>query len=200
MTTRWLIILSLSLSALTAVAREQLDCDTDSPVEVHAKSVLNVTNKLTCPNNTNTELLCSTVSGMLEDKDPDSYYNYQYQRIIYEASCVDLGNDSEKLISQKVNKMWQKYGSSFKCNSTQFDVSNGSILKFAVAKGFSSFLFDAAQVWKIDLNQVDESDGRTLVDYLEKEIRRNQGNANEPVLKQYLKVLVDAGAKRKSEL
>jgi hypothetical protein len=200
MTRRWLIILSLSLSALTAVAREQLDCDTDSPVEAHVKNVLKVTDKLTCPNSTDTQFLCSAVSGMLEDKDPNSNYSYKYERIIYEASCVDIVNDSEKVISQKVNKMWQKYGSSFTCNSTQFDVTDGSILKFVIKKKFSDFLFDAAQVWKIDLNQVDESDGRTLVDYVEKEIRRNKGNANEPVLKQYLKVLVDAGAKRRSEL
>lgn len=55
-------------------------------------------------------------------------------------------------------------------------------------------------MWKVDLNQVDDADGRTLLDYVDKELELKRGTINEPSLQQYHDMLRQAGARRASEL
>lgn len=160
----------------------------------------NVIEEKACPNERDLKVLCGQISGMVNDRDESNYYSYSYQEIIYEASCADFVNDSEEEIARKVNLMWNKYEKNMHCNSPQFDVQGGSILKFAVQKKFSDFLYEAAQLWKVNLNKVDVQDGKNLLDYVQGEIARNRGNAYEPTLKQYYEVLREAGAKHRFEL
>lgn len=160
----------------------------------------NVIGGKACPNERDLKVLCNQISGRVNDRDDSNYYSYSYQEIIYEASCADFVNDSEEEISRKVNALWERYPQHFYCASPQFDLQGGSILKFAVKKGFSDFLYEAAQLWRVNLNRVDRDDGGTLLDYVRKEIELNKENANEPFLQQYYEVLREAGAKHRFEL
>ncbi len=192
--------LLLSSSLVWGQDKKAEDCET--PLPGNAKDLVAVTARLNkkCPDVSKLGDLCGAVGFMESDKDPNSSYLHSYQRKVYEAACADYDNDSDEEISRKVNILWNSYPEKFKCSNTSFDVPQGSILKFAVAKRFQDFIVDAAQIWKVDLNKVDPSDGRTLLDYVKKELDQSIGTAGEKHLRLYYSVLRQAGAKYKSEL
>lgn len=193
-----MLCLLLLLSSAWVFAEEECD---ETPSKI--KPLLEVANaaaKSGCPNKAKLVSICNSVSNKIEDKDPNSSYVYEYQRKIYEASCADIEIDSEATMRKKINEMWDKYQKELSCDSSQFNVTNGSILKFAVTKNFTSFLEDAAQVWKVDLNNVDASDGKTVLDYIKSEIEKNKNNATGPILQKYYDLLRKSGAKHKTEL
>lgn len=150
-----------------------------------------------CPNGNNLGQLCIAI--MDAQKDPSGEYQFRYQKIVSEAACAK-SSDSEAVASAKVRAMWEQFEDRLTCNHVRFDVQNGSVLKYAASARFEDLLFDAAVIWKVDLNRVDQSDGRTLLDYVSKEIEQNKGNAVEPKLKSYYDMLRTAGAKHRSEL
>ena len=152
-----------------------------------------------CPNPKKLRGLCMFVSGKEEDPNPQGRFVWKYQRKLLEAACADPAKDSEEVIGRKISKLWKENESTLICNNTKFDVANGNILKFAVNLKFDEFLIDVTR-WKVNLNKVDETDGRTLLDYVQTQIQSNEGLATEPVLKRYYQMLRDAGAKHKSEL
>jgi hypothetical protein len=146
--------------------------------------------------------ICSLIGGMNRDREPDSPYLYLYERNVYRASGVDIDNDTEEEIAERVGAMWEEAYPTLVCNNTQFDVREGNILKFAVAIRFGEFIEDAAWLWNIHwaFNLVDCSDGRTVLDYIDKEIELNRGTPNESVLRRYHDVVRSVGGKRRSEL
>lgn len=116
-----------------------------------------------------------------------------------EGACVDLGNDSKATIQSKISTFWNANEDKLKCNSTQFDVPNGNIIKFAVSMKFDEFLTDAVD-WNVNLNEVDRTDGMTVLDYIKSHMDRSKGSHNEKVLQIYYNQLRAAGAKHKAEL
>lgn len=116
-----------------------------------------------------------------------------------QAACVS-DSDDEESTSKKVQKMWTQYEDKLICNNTRFDVIDGNMLKFAASARFEDFLFDAAMIWKVDLNRVDPGDGRTVLDYVQKELDKYKGTAIEPKLRSYFDMLRSSGAKFSSEL
>jgi hypothetical protein len=149
---------------------------------------------------TKLEMLCSYVADQTKDPSPLApRYKYMYQRRILEASCVDVGKDSEETIAKKVSSMWSQFEDKLFCDSTQFGVIHGSLLKFGAVSKNDRFIIDIVD-WKVPLNKVDRTDGRTLLDYVRDEMKRNKGNALEPILQGYYDELREAGAKHRSEL
>jgi predicted transcriptional regulator len=75
--------------------------------------------------------LCAIVSGRMKDNSPEGGYKYLYQRRIYEAAKVDKSADSKEVIARKISSMWAacEQLDLLKCNSTQFDVMEGSLFK-----------------------------------------------------------------------
>lgn len=84
------------------------------------------------------------------------------------------------------------------CNNTQFDISNGSALKFAVASKFDDFIDFAAET-KMGLTQVDQ-DGQTVLDYVVATRDRTAGTPIGQKMNVYFNRLRQAGALRRSEL
>lgn len=152
-----------------------------------------------CPNPKKLRSLCSFVGQFSKESEPQGRYEYTYQKRILEAACVDINKDSEEEISRKIAKVWKENEDTLICNNTQFDVGNGSIIKYGVISGFDHFVFDMAQ-WKVNFNKVDESDGRTVLDYVKYHLERAKGTATERKLKLYYSSLKRAGAKHRSEL
>lgn len=150
-----------------------------------------------CPNGDKLPNICMAIGTA--EKDHTGRYQFTYQRIIADAACV-TPKDSEDEAGRKIRAMWTKYEDKLICNNTQFDVINGSMLKFAASARFEDFLFDAAMIWKVNLNRVDPTDGRTVLDYVQKEIDRNKGTSVESKLKSYYDMLRTSGAKHRSEL
>src|SRR5690606_25460053 len=99
----------------------------------------------------------------------------------------------------KIRDTWMVMEDELVCDSTQVDVLKGNILKYAVSNKFDDFIEDAIE-WKVNLNHIDHSDNRTVLDYISFHIERNKGNALEPIFNHYYKILKRSGAKHKSEL
>lgn len=95
--------------------------------------------------------------------------------------------------------MWKRFeNKELICNNLQFDVSNGSAIKYAVAKLIDPLIRDVIR-WKIDLNKVDETDQRTVLDYVRYRADRATGGATENP-RHYYETLREAGAKHRHEL
>ena len=80
------------------------------------------------------------------------------------------------------------------------DHSRGNLLKYAVAVRTYDFLYTAANVWQIDLNVADESDGLTVLDYTVATLERNRGRPAEAELTDYRDMLIRAGARTTAQL
>ena len=139
------------------------------------------------------------VDSKEKDPNPQGRFVFKYQRKFLEAACADPIKDSEEEIARKIAKVWKDNESTLICNNTKFDVANGNIIKFAANLKFDEFMIDMT-FWKVNLNKVDEMDGRTVLDYLQVQIERNKGLASEPVLKRYYVMLRKAGGRHKFEL
>lgn len=138
--------------------------------------------------------LCSGIATQDKIDDEGSVYKFEIEKDIDEVACVNRLSDSEIEKNDKIRRMWVKYNGSFVCDSGDFGVSNGSILKYAVDKKFEHFIRLAANVWKLPLNTVDSSDGRTTLDYVQAEWERYRGTASEIILRRYYSILERAGA------
>jgi hypothetical protein len=147
--------------------------------------------------------ICSSISAFDKDPAPRGDYSYMYQRKIYDAACVDLQKDSEALMKRKIQEMWRiderQPRPRMTCNNLQFDVAAGNILKFAVSTRFQEFLEDA-EYWGVNLNRVDASDQRTVLDYLKDELDRTSHPSTRSTLQVYYNTLRRAGAKHRAEL
>ena len=106
----------------------------------------------------------------------ESPVDYLFQEILLKMSCVDLKNDSQETIIQKVNCMWNKYRTKFACDSLEFGVPNGNVLKFAMNFNFADFVYYMGDYYNVDFTFVDPADGKTLLEYLDKEISNNNMN------------------------
>lgn len=188
------LIFLLPFALLTGQAEAQQTASIVLPAANTAASVSGV-----CPNPKKLRGLCMFVDSKEKDPNPQGRFVWKYQRKLLEAACADPAKDSEEEIGRKIAKLWKDNEATLICNNTKFDVPNGSVLKFAVNLKFDEFLIDATH-WKVNLNKVDEMDGRTLLDYIRAQIERNKGLPAEPTLKQYYTMLKKAGAKHKSEL
>lgn len=152
-----------------------------------------------CPNPARLMNVCMNIADRAKDRSPIGYHQYSYYRKILEASCVKIGEDPEEVVNAKVQAMWAALQNEMKCNSTIVDIGNASYLKYAVATKFDEFLEDAVE-WGVDLNYVDGSDNRTVLDYVQFHRDRHQGNQIGRKMAYYYELLREAGAKHKSEL
>lgn len=184
-----------------AVHAQEADCE-DKTIE-EMRPVMEVAaaaqEETVCPNPKKLRGMCMLIDSQDKDPNPQGHFVYKYQRKFLEAACVDVKKDSEEVIAQKISKVWKENENTLICNNTKFDVGNGNIIKFAVNLKFDSFITDMTY-WKVNLNKVDETDGRTVLDYVRDQVERNKGLASEPVLRGYYNQLKKAGAKHKSEL
>ncbi|MGE3611039.1 MAG: hypothetical protein AB7I27_15720 [Bacteriovoracaceae bacterium] len=195
-----ILVLLFSASAMAKVTKEKgPNCET--PLEENANQIMKVADKAGgCPKLDGLRNLCDFVSTKMEDKRDDSPYIYLYEKTMYEASCSDIEKDSLEVVQKKMQKLWNENQKLFKCTAGELDVMNGSVLKLAV-RTLSFGFFDAViSEWKLDLNYIDESDNRTVLDYIEYEIKRTEGSDIEPRLRMYYEVLRKKGAKLRREL
>lgn len=142
--------------------------------------------------------LCSVIDNHKKDDNPDVPWVYLYQTKIYSAAGVTK-LDSAEVRDRKAAKLWGNHLQHMTCNASTFNVQNGSLLKFAISSKLDSFVSDAAR-WKGNLNRVDVSDNRTVLDYVLSERDR----VSTPALKQKMTIYYDrlraAGAKHRREL
>ncbi len=164
----------------------------------HQVSQSSTQEKKPCPNAEDMGgTLCMYING--RNIDPSGEFDFWYQRIVHEAACVDK-DDSEEVKVRKIQKMWKENEKKMICNNISFYVQNGNILKYAVNTLNDDFIFDVTYIWRVELNKIDASDNKTVLDYVTDEIERNKNGALESKLKSYYSLFRNAVAKHRSEL
>ena len=141
------------------------------------------------------------ISGVNEAKpDPSHNFRYEWQVRFARAAQAQGEIDTPEEI-ERLRRIWQRFEEKglFDVSSVQFDVLNGSLLKYASIRSNDSFVQFAAE-HQLGLTRIDESDGRTVLDYLEYHIDRAKGTAMAETWKEYYKLLRNAGAKHRREL
>lgn len=129
--------------------------------------------------------LCSAIEQKTKDE-TDSYYNYVYDRLIEEAACV-TEDDKKVEIAKKVNSAWNMQIKSISCRGGL------NILKIAVEEKFNVFIEDATKTWKVDLNHIDEVDGKTVLDFVQDALTKDINTDNEKTLRKYYEMIRFAG-------
>jgi hypothetical protein len=147
-----------------------------------------------CPNPKKLRGLCAMIGSRMQDQKKEDHL---YRTRIMEAACID-SSDTEEEKNKKIRDLWMAMEDELVCDSSQFDVVRGNVLKYAVSTKNEDFIRDAIK-WKINLNRVDSSDNRTVLDYISYHIQKHKGNSIENMFNYYYKLLRDAGAKHKSE-
>lgn len=194
---RSILFFSLLIFPLLAFSQVE-DCEDESAKKL-LKAVQKSAETQTCPEQKKIKNICMAISERIRDKDPNSRYKYLYQRKVAEAACVDYSKDDPATANRKIQQMWKAFENQLVCDSIQFDVPRGSIVKYAINQYFDDFLDDVV-AWKVNLDKVDSYDGGTVLDYLKAKIERNKENQTSVILKAYYDRLRKAGAKHKSEL
>ncbi len=197
---RKLTLILLLLSA-PVVANDE-NCDETPSGQSALAPVIAVAQMATtnrCPNASRLRHICMSISDRVPDPQPLArHYNFEYERMILEASCVNIPGDSEAVQNQKIQQMWQQLESTLVCNSTSFGVRNGGLIKFAISSLFDDLIENVA-IWRVNLNKVDASDGMTPLDYLQARIGNSQGTENARFRSYYTR-LRNAGARHRNEL
>ncbi|MES2526951.1 MAG: hypothetical protein V4598_07675 [Bdellovibrionota bacterium] len=164
-------------------------------------SLVSVSTRLntSCPNQLNVASFCTAVDSKEIEPNPshDSIL-YQYQTMIFNASCVVPG-DSNASIRSKVQNFWNRYHDRLTCNMVNFNPRNGSILKLAVARQSDEFIDDSITAWQVGLNHIDSVDNGTVLDYIEQR-KTNAGPTFARALQRYYDRFRAAGAKHRREL
>lgn len=153
-----------------------------------------------CPDLSKLRNICTAVTEKTRIPIPGTNRTQlEFQAMLNSAACINQ-NDNENTKAQKIQTLWNDNQSSFRCSIPGFDIENGNILKLSVRKRSFEFLNMALDSWKLNLNIPDPVDGKTILDYVEKEIRSNGSNEISVELQEYRDLLRDSGAKRSSEL
>lgn len=99
-----------------------------------------------------------------------------------------------------MQRWWSRYQHLLNCNQLGSSVKNGNILRLALEKGANEFINDATRRWRLDLNAVDQHDGATALDYVDRELSKSRGTTSEAIWQRHKNLLIQHGAKPARDL
>jgi hypothetical protein len=199
-----IVLLGLILNSTLLLAKiDNSNCNSANQLEKQVDALMHVTSSLqndgACANPEKLKGVCDHLSEKTPANE-DSQLEYVYEEKIYEASCVKM-TDSDEVVAKKIQYMWSKLeGEYLKCNSANFSVQKGSLVKYAINLRNYHFLTNSIENWKINLNYIDPSDNKTPLDFLRDEMKRLKGTEESKFLEHYYSLMRKNGAKHRSEL
>lgn len=129
--------------------------------------------------------------------EPEGSVNaYAYQTSFYRTVGV-TDSDPALQTRRKVRAWWKAHGAP-QCDTANHGVV--SLLKVGMAHQFDSFVFEAVQDWRLPLNDLDVSDGRTPLDFAADLYDRNRDGALAQKYLLYYRFLRAHGARHRLEL
>jgi hypothetical protein len=195
-----LLLSALLLSSLHLDAAELCADNTpEGSIGSIAPALAAVQESAECPNKRKIKNLCMIIGNRMKDPSNPKPNPFLYQKYLLGAACVDTALDSEKAKKEKIQLMWKTFEKDLVCSNTKFDVVEGNIIKYAFAIKFDEFLKDVI-LWEVNLNKLDSSDQRTVLDYIKDNWDKNKNNELGGVYEKYYKTFRKAGAKHKSEI
>ena len=121
-------------------------------------------------------------------------------RFIFENLFADAAHvaptDTREQVHAKIRFFINDNMPRLKCNGS-YNGADGNILKLAVLRQFDELIDRALGKWKIDVNQVDEEDGKTVLDYIA-DLRAR--SPSDTTLSRYYDDFRAAGGKHRAEL
>lgn len=145
--------------------------------------------------------LCAAVESQSVQLNPSpSYIRYNYESQLAVAAGV-ISTDTRETAHRKIGAYLDENMPYLLCNQFNFNPRNGNILKLAVAKNSGSFIRAALQDWRIrQLNQVDATDGKTVLDFIQDRRAAAGESSLGRTLSRYYEQFRAAGALHASEL
>lgn len=140
--------------------------------------------------------------GGFNEAQPDPSHNFRYEwQVKFARAAQAQGEIDTPEEIERLQRIWRRFEEKglFDVSSVQFDVQNGSLLKYAAVRLNRAFVAFAAE-YKLGLTNVDADDGRTILDYLEYHIGRTKGTSLADAYREYYELLRKAGAKHRREL
>ena len=161
-----------------------------------------------CPPPTKEEFsrICSDLYARDESETSGTGLSYAYQEKLWKISCAIVGKDNIDVARKKIQNMWMENRQNFRCYNYPTSIATDkNITKFSLDTGFTGFISEGVKKYKFDMNFLDPSDNKTLLDFVfeqEQEIRKtipiNTERADE--YNRIYKMLVENGAKHSWEL
>ncbi len=145
-------------------------------------------------------LLCGDIVTKSKVSSTESeYYEYTYEKRIWEWARVIARVDNEETVKKKIQEWWNKYKIKCKCDTNTFNVPNGNILKFAISEGQLDFIEVLVLNYDLDINFIDPADHKNLLDYINDEIikMKTDGSSKSSIeiYDKYKAELISIGAK-----
>ncbi len=205
---KFVYVVTFSLTALAyagpkSTVTHQPVCDDASAAVPAVKPLLAAVNRLgagNCPDVSKLVGLCASISSKRQDSSNPNQYSYAFERKIYEAACVNFDADDGITARKKIQTLWSNYPEQMRCQANNFNVQDGHILKYAVETRTFNLLDDATKLWGVNLNIVDPTDNKTVLDYIQGKMIQYAGTEMEPELKRYYDKLKQYGAKHQADL
>jgi hypothetical protein len=146
------------------------------------------------------ELCAGVMSQTLENEPQHDSVLYMYQSEIYDAAGV-VRRDTEAQVNAKVRKLLNANMPRLLCTGIGAVPNNGNLLKTAVSRMSDDFIDYVLEDWKLDLNQVDAVDGRTVLEHIA--LKRDSYRPDQApyrIFQRYYERFRAAGAKTRAEL
>jgi len=116
--------------------------------------------------------ICAHIATRAKDNQNNYYFtDYAYEKKLLQMSCADLDLDSEEIVKKKLQFFWNKYKTKCKCDSLDFILSNGNILKYALSQKMPEVIENLADTYGLNINFIDPADGLNLLDWINKEMK-----------------------------
>lgn len=167
---------SCYLITVSCIAGAQpADCETGSKFEKNLSELENVAEIAEeCPAPTKQQFEAVCVSGYdRHEVKEDSQLRFGFQEHFWKMSCADPEKDTIETAKPKIQAMWNKNKENFKCTgNSEFYASGLNITKFSLDTGFSTFMIDAVKKFNLEMNFIDPTDKKTVMDFIQDEIER----------------------------
>lgn len=109
---------------------------------------------------------CAQVELQTVERNPAHPYNHYTYHSSLAAMAGVRPEDTRDAWAEKIRRYIDRNMPFLLCNQFNFNPRDGNILKLAVAKQSNRFIRDVLVTWKVDLNQIDKTDGKTVLDYI----------------------------------
>ncbi len=144
--------------------------------------------------------LCATIRSQ-QDSIRRPILRYA-ELILLELAGVDIDNDHPDLVEEKMTIFWKKNYKCLECHSVAPPFPTGNYLKQLASGNYLAQFRDFLRSYKFPVNIIDESDGCTVLDYVDAQIRRTHESATS--IHEYLQkvraLLIREGAKHANDL
>lgn len=152
---------------------------------------------LSHPDTTRIHLLYGLIAGDHTNNAVEGF-RFGHRKILYDALHLPPGAP-DSVVSQRMKLGWQQLLAVRASEQQEPVVLFRNLLRESLRHKSGVLLLDAAR-WQVDLNEMDMVRKKTLMDDLEETYRNNTSTEHAEWLREYKKILQDAGAKYFAEM